>query len=154
MSAFIHLYKSKRVTERISDSPDPATARGILERCLHYCPELAEGSVGGTPSIADVKILRHNVGLRPSRTGGARVEKEIVKLPSSLGQEGWKDMVPVASGISGGLSVPDVDSRQPVGVEVKEFKVVHAYGVGPAGYQQSWGVAQDVKELVKEFLQT
>jgi len=28
--------------------------------------------------------------------------------------------------------------------------VVHAYGVGPAGYQQSWGVAKDVVELVRE----
>lgn len=28
--------------------------------------------------------------------------------------------------------------------------VVHAYGVGPAGYQQSWGIAKDVTELVEE----
>jgi D-amino-acid oxidase len=27
--------------------------------------------------------------------------------------------------------------------------VVHAYGVGPAGYQVSWGVAKEVKELVE-----
>lgn len=34
--------------------------------------------------------------------------------------------------------------------ERKRGTVVHAYGVGPAGYQQSWGVAKDVVELVRE----
>jgi len=31
-----------------------------------------------------------------------------------------------------------------------EGSVVHAYGVGPAGYQVSWGLAQEVAKLVGE----
>lgn len=32
---------------------------------------------------------------------------------------------------------------------VREGTVVHAYGLGPAGYQTSWGVAKEVGELVE-----
>lgn len=39
---------------------------------------------------------------------------------------------------------PSADEKRRVGT------VVHAYGVGPAGYQVSWGVAKEVKELVEE----
>jgi hypothetical protein len=28
-----------------------------------------------------IQIARHNVGLRPSRRGGARLEREIIRLP-------------------------------------------------------------------------
>lgn len=30
--------------------------------------------------------------------------------------------------------------------------MVHAYGVGPAGYQVSWGVAEEVAGLVREHV--
>lgn len=36
------------------------------------------------------------------------------------------------------------------GVRRRAGTIVHAYGVGPAGYQVSWGVAKEVAELVEE----
>lgn len=45
--------------------PDPATAEAIVARCARIRPE-----------IAQARILGHRVGLRPSRTGGVRIEAE------------------------------------------------------------------------------
>jgi len=130
-------------------SPDPVTARRMLERALKYCPELAtRPNSSGSPSPSDVTILRHNVGLRPARKGGARVEREVVNLP--LEGASWKGMVPFPNGLLAGESVESVDHPAP---EKKlSMRVVHAYGLGPAGYQESWGVAEDVVKLVGEFL--
>lgn len=63
-----------------------------------------------------VEIVSHNVGLRPAREGGARIELERK----------------VVKGIKVG--------------------VVHAYGFGSAGYQQSWGTAEEVAGLVDRYL--
>ncbi|KAG8945204.1 hypothetical protein FRC04_001110 [Tulasnella sp. 424] len=139
-------------------SPDPAIARGILERCLTYCPELATQppatpNATTTPDISTIKVLRHNVGLRPARTGGARVEKEIITLPStSSSSKTWSspELATVPSALKAAQSTPDVENRD--AREGKTFRVVHAYGVGPAGYQESWGVAEDVCGYVGEFL--
>ncbi|KAG8894217.1 hypothetical protein FRC01_013111, partial [Tulasnella sp. 417] len=152
-------------------SPDPGIARRILERCLTYCPELATQPpqaaststtssntpttiTTATPDISTIKVLRHNVGLRPARTGGARVEKEVVTFPSSSTSAAslWSssDLATVPNGLRAGESAPDVENRD--AREEKTFRVVHAYGVGPAGYQESWGVAEDVCKFVGEFL--
>lgn len=50
-----------------------------------------------------------------------------------------------------GLSVDDIDSK-PREPETKSFNVVHAYGFGPAGYQESWGAAEDAVKLIKDFM--
>jgi D-amino-acid oxidase len=34
----------------------------------------------------------------------------------------------------------------------KEVEVVHAYGIGPAGFQASWGMAKEASDLVGEAL--
>lgn len=47
-------------------------ARGILARCTALAPAIAD---------AQTRILRHNVGLRPARKGGPRVEAEWVDTP-------------------------------------------------------------------------
>jgi hypothetical protein len=51
--------------------PDPDIARGILDRCLAISPELRK--VRG-----QIEILRHGVGLRPTRVGGIRLEAESI----------------------------------------------------------------------------
>ncbi|KAM0750306.1 nucleotide-binding domain-containing protein [Meredithblackwellia eburnea MCA 4105] len=86
-------------------SVDFDLAKKILERCYKLNPAISNG--GG---VEGIKILRHNVGLRPSRRGGPRVEAE----------------------------------------KVKQGTVVHAYGIGPAGYQTSWGIGKNVSELVEK----
>ncbi|KLO20051.1 FAD dependent oxidoreductase [Schizopora paradoxa] len=97
------------------------TARAIYERCTALEPALLP-SKGTT-------ILSHNVGLRPARKGGPRVEVENVELPLA------NDLVPV-----------EVE-----GTRVKKTricKVIHCYGFGSAGYQNSWGVSEEVKGLL------
>ena len=84
---------------------DPNLAIRIMKRCVELCPKLTGGR-----GIEHLDIIRHGVGLRPLREGGARVEKERI-------DGGW---------------------------------VVHNYGHGGAGYQSSYGCAQDVVRLVDE----
>ncbi|KAK9459196.1 FAD dependent oxidoreductase [Lipomyces oligophaga] len=55
-------------------TPDPNMAQRIIQRCLEICPELEQDG--------KLDVIRHNVGLRPSRVGGPRVERE--KSP-----DGW-----------------------------------------------------------------
>lgn len=45
-----------------------ALAKTIMQRCCDLCPEL------GKPE--DLQVISHNVGLRPARRGGTRVELE------------------------------------------------------------------------------
>ncbi|KAF2450689.1 nucleotide-binding domain-containing protein [Karstenula rhodostoma CBS 690.94] len=51
-----------------SAEPDMSLAQTIMERCCALCPEL------GKPE--DLQVISHNVGLRPSRKGGPRIEVE------------------------------------------------------------------------------
>jgi len=98
------------------------TAHGILARAKELVPALNEPTT---------RILAHNVGLRPAREGGPRVEVQFVAAPN-------KDaLVP---------KPPDSSS------DTKTSLVVHAYGFGSAGYQQSWGAADEVVRLLKENL--
>ncbi|KAG8219576.1 hypothetical protein J3R82DRAFT_527 [Butyriboletus roseoflavus] len=98
-------------------------AHRIFERCAKVAPSLKDNGV--------TKILRHQVGLRPGREGGARVEAEIIKFPLS--------------------STHDLVPWEPAGLEpTGSMKVVHAYGFGAGGYQASWGAAADVLTLVKQ----
>jgi D-amino-acid oxidase len=61
------------------------------------------------------------VGRRPTRHGGIRLEREEVPAGSIKGLQ-------------------DDAARL----------VVHAYGLGGRGYELSWGVAEEVLELVKQ----
>jgi D-amino-acid oxidase len=51
--------------------PDPDLAVRIMTRAVNLCPSLTNGK-----GIEHLDIVRHGVGLRPVRQGGARVEKE------------------------------------------------------------------------------
>jgi len=66
----------------------------------------------------ETQIISHRVGLRPSRRGGARVEAQWIDLPLT------KNFVP------------------------RRKLVIHAYGLGSAGYQRSWGVAEEVARIL------
>ena len=76
------------------------TARGILARAKELVPALA----GPT-----TRIHAHNVGLRPAREGGPRVEVQSVDVPSK------DDLVPELSDAS---------------ADTKTSLVIHAYGFG------------------------
>ncbi|KDN52038.1 nucleotide-binding domain-containing protein [Tilletiaria anomala UBC 951] len=70
-----------------------------------------------------LEVVSSHVGLRPARKAGVRVEMDEVPIKSERS-------APSSSNV----------------------KVVHAYGIGPAGYQASWGVAHQVAMLVKKSL--
>ncbi|KAI9057755.1 nucleotide-binding domain-containing protein [Trametes sanguinea] len=91
-------------------------AEGIIERCAALAPAIKD---------PETRILRHNVGLRPARRGGPRVEAEKLDIPV---KDKW--LTEESHGDKGTVLV------------------VHAYGFGPAGYQMSWGAAEEVGELV------
>ncbi|KAK4986885.1 D-amino acid oxidase [Elasticomyces elasticus] len=55
-----------------SGQPDEKTTKKILERCGLIAPELLTGDG------EKFEVLRVNVGLRPGRVGGARMEGEVV----------------------------------------------------------------------------
>ncbi len=87
-----------------SEAADPETTKMILERNTLLAPELLTGEDGG------FEVISVQVGLRPGREGGPRVEREIV----------------------GGK------------------QVVHGYGHGASGYQNSIGSARLLVHLVTE----
>jgi D-amino-acid oxidase len=88
--------------------PDPSLAVRIMKRAVDACPALTSGR-----GVEALDVIRHGVGLRPVREGGARIEKE----------------------------------------RVDGIWIVHNYGHGGAGYQSSYGCAQDAVQLVDEALQ-
>lgn len=53
-------------------SVDYDVAKAIWTRCLELAPSL---------SNEETRIISHNVGLRPARRGGPRIEAEWYKLP-------------------------------------------------------------------------
>ena len=75
-------------------------ARGILDRCAALVPAVKD---------KETKILRHNVGLRPARKGGPRVEAEWINVPRTTD---W---------ITADASASTATGR---------VLVVHAYGFG------------------------
>lgn len=109
-------------------SVDPPTINRILQHCLRLDPSI---STDGT--LEGIEIVRHNVGLRPARRGGPRVEVERIAFPLERGK----------SKLS--LGTARADSSKPR----REVPVVHAYGFSSAGYQQGWGAALEVAELVE-----
>lgn len=88
--------------------PDFKTAERILKEAYALEPSLSGGK--GWEAI---EVVSHNVGLRPAREGGMRLQLE----ERTIGQ-----------GINETLLLKEVKERigQPVAV-------VHAYGIGPAG---------------------
>lgn len=53
---------------------DPNLAIRIMKRCVDMCPQLTGGK-----GIEHLDVVRHGVGLRPAREGGARIGKEMVR---------------------------------------------------------------------------
>lgn len=107
-----------------STAPDAREAERILKACYALDPLLA-GPNG--KSWRDIEIVAHNVGLRPSRDGGVRLEVEKRTLGNSA------HLVPKMAG-----------QRR------RDVTVVHAYGPGGAGYQSSKGLAEKAADLVMQ----
>lgn len=55
--------------------PDPNIANRLMTRAVEICPELVKPGQG----IEGLEVIRHGVGLRPSRKGGPRIEGEVIE---------------------------------------------------------------------------
>lgn len=106
--------------------PDLGLAERILQRAFALDPALAHRADGRKCTWRDIEVISHNVGLRPARAGGVRVEAERFVLGN-----GNRPLAP-----------RKVEGRK------RQVAVVHAYGIGPAGYQASWGIAERATALV------
>lgn len=93
------------------------TAKAIWEQCTEIVPAL---------KTASTKVVSHNVGLRPAREGGPRIELEWVQLPLKR----------------------EFMHGHGQGAE-RECPVVHCYGFGGTGYQGSWGAAEEAVDLIQ-----
>lgn len=84
---------------------NPQVAERIWREAQELCPELKEEGV---------EIISHNVGLRPCRKGGIRIEAEEIDLSKA-----GKGVVPGQSMVTG--------------KEGRKGVCIHAYGIGGAG---------------------
>jgi D-amino-acid oxidase len=104
-------------TDFRSAEVDPNLANRIARRCVELAPELTNGK-----GLEALDIVRHNVGLRPSRRGGPRLEAEHM---ADIG------LVVHNYGISALLLM---------------------LGASGAGYQSSWGMAIKAAEILEHNL--
>jgi len=102
---------------------DPNLANRIALQCVKLAPELTGGK-----GVEALDIVRHNVGLRPSRRGGPRLEVENI---------------PGTGLVIHNYGIPDNPSV-----------VIRFVGASGAGYQSSWGMAIKAAELLKAALET
>ena len=107
-------------------SPLPClrTAERILKDCYNLRPELAGHSEAGEGNgWRDIQVVSHNVGLRPAREGGARVEVQRRRLGERPG----------GAGGFRGIKGKEERGEGGEGGEGRRVVVVHAYGFGSAG---------------------
>lgn len=127
---------------------DMNAAERILERAKVFVPAI------GAP---DTEVLSYNVGLRPAREGGPRVEREVMNFPLSGKSgimEGRKQVVVHAYGFGCVSVLVLLPFRQRLEIYVVWLltQVVDFFLCRPAGYQQCWGAAGEAARLVRESL--
>lgn len=57
-----------------SQEPDPDLAVRIMKRAIMICPNLVPPGSG----IEALRVVRHQVGFRPFREGGPRIERDVI----------------------------------------------------------------------------
>lgn len=116
--------------DNYSTLPSLPEAERILKACFALDPLLAGPGEGKT--WRDIEIVTHNVGLRPSREGGVRLELETRQVGGKATDLAPKSRATARRGVA----------------------VVHAYGPGGTGYQSSVGLAQKAADLVVGHLRS
>lgn len=113
---------------------------------------IPRGFNGGTV-IGGTKVP-HDWSTKPSlEIRNELLQKAAKMYPEILNERGEFDVITDIIGRRptrlGGMRI-EIESRSIEGGENQ--RVVHAYGAGGRGYEMSWGVAEDVKELVESIL--
>ncbi|KAK3943313.1 Dol-P-Man:Man(5)GlcNAc(2)-PP-Dol alpha-1 3-mannosyltransferase [Diplogelasinospora grovesii] len=94
--------------------PDPNIAVRIMKRVVDNYPQLTGGK-----GIEAFSIIRHGVGLRPFRNGGARIEKEKLEdgtwVVHNYGHAGWgyQASYGCAEHVLELISIPQTSAPQP-----------------------------------------
>ncbi|WFC99292.1 D-amino-acid oxidase [Malassezia yamatoensis] len=106
--------------------PDADVTRAILKKCAELAPDLLPDHVDPKDPDAWVTldVLSNNIGVRPAREGGVRVELD---KPMSI------------------------DGREVGIIHAYGIGTCSTYDSGPAGYQASYGVASEVVDLVTQY---
>lgn len=63
--------------ESWSEEPDMDVAQRLMSRAIKICPHLVPEGHG----IESLRVIRHQVGFRPVREGGPRIEQEDIPDP-------------------------------------------------------------------------
>ncbi|KAI0783302.1 nucleotide-binding domain-containing protein [Abortiporus biennis] len=101
-------------------SVDFNTAKRIWEKAIEFQPALKTDKT---------RVVSHNVGLRPAREGGPRIELEWLKYPT------------VSEYLHGNAT----------GKTPRRYPIIHCYGFGGFGYQGSWGSAEEAVDLLEQL---
>lgn len=96
------------IAGNFSSLPDLDEAERIMRACYELEPLLAHGG----KSWKDIQVISHNVGLRPAREGGARIQLEKRILNHHAG---------------------DRAALSPCTSKQRSVALVHAYGFGSTG---------------------
>jgi D-amino-acid oxidase len=100
---------------------DNKTTAWIQDQAVSVCPDL----LGRTSSL---EVRRVNVGRRPMRQGGLRIELEKLRSINSMATENSTD-------------------------HMESLSVIHCYGAGGSGYKVSWGAAGAILSLVQALVE-
>jgi len=115
-------------------------AERILQDAFKLNPDLAGPKRPGRERTwRDIEVVSHNVGLRPAREGGVRVELEQRQVNSASSSH---PLIP-------GPKAWGQEAGQ--GKVVRQVAVLHAYGIGPAGFQASLGIAETAAKLAEDW---
>lgn len=145
-------------------------AERILREAYRLCPELAGERAGAMSDTVErdgfeepintelcsasnsdaegwrrIHIISHNVGLRPCRRGGMRLELERRVIGDSQHRTGGDGGEPGPDAIGALIPGPQTTPNP------RTVACIHAYGVGSAGYQMSFGVAREVGRIAAEY---
>ncbi len=121
---------------------DQELSEAITRRAVRLCPELLL-----KPPAA------YGEGKDP-QSAAAAMKEDLKRIEAD--ENAWKQLKILSAHVGlrparkGGIRI----ERQvlPVPGEERSVPVVHAYGIGPAGYQSSWGVAHEVAQQVKQSI--
>merc|ERR1712093_864066 len=117
--------------------PDYALSKRILQKNFKLYPGLAPP---GAKSWEDIEIVSHNVGFRPARQNGCRLDLEELTLDASS-----------TSALPNAALIPKESLKRSTGAAAatsgQKVALVQAYGAGPAGYKASIGYALETADI-------
>lgn len=91
-----------------------------------------------------VEIVSHNVGFRPARQNGCRLDLEELTLDAASASSLPKASLIPKAAIKRGAAASSAHKN-------KKVALVQAYGAGPAGYQASIGYALETADICEDW---